>query len=124
MISGRRPKPVELRVIEGNRERRPLPTDVPKAAGSPARPKWLKPLAATIWNEYAPLLPWLGRCDSEMLATWCVLAAQFSREQEAMDSARLGQMRVLAAELGMTPSARTRLGAQPRDPHKKNPYFT
>jgi phage terminase small subunit len=123
MIAGKRRKPIELRLVEGNKSKKPLPDAVPKAAGSPVKPKWLKGTAVGFWNDYAPLLPWLGRCDSEMLATWCVLAAQFAKYQAALDSARIAQLRVLAAELGMSPSARTRLGTPSHDPQKKNPYF-
>ena len=70
------------------------------------------------------LLTWLAEADTETLAAWCALAAEFQKDTRSMTAARIGQMRTLAAELGMTPSARTRLGAIPRAPtKKKSPYF-
>jgi phage terminase small subunit len=122
MIRGTKPKPVELRIIEGNKSRRPLPDRAPTATGSPAKPKWLRGTGARLWAEYAPLLPWLGRVDSETLAAWCALSAEFQRNPENMNAARISQMRVLAAELGMTPSARTRLIA-PHEPKEPSKYF-
>src|SRR5687768_12733153 len=122
MIRGSKPKPIELRVIEGNRGRRPLPAGVPAASGKPVKPRWLKGARARLWDEYAPLLPWLARVDSETLAAWCCLAAEFSAAPDRMLSARISQMRTLAAELGMTPSARTRLGTQ-NESKEKNKYF-
>jgi len=71
----------------------------------------VKGSAAKLWAEYEPLLHWLSRADSETFAAWCSLTAEFAKDPERMQSARISQMRVLAAELGMTPSARTRLGA-------------
>ena len=122
MIRGRKPKPLELRVIEGNRGKRPLPEAAPTATGEPVKPRWLKGAAARLWSEYAPLLPWLGRADSEALAWWCSLAAEFAADQRML-AARISQMRTLAAELGMTPSARTRLGTIAGEPKKPNRYF-
>ena len=119
MTRGPKPKPVELRLIEGNRGKRGIPEDVPQAEGKPVKPAWLKGRAAALWAEYAPQLHWLARVDSEMLAAWCALTAEFQKRPEAMTAARIGQMRTLAAELGMSPSSRTRLGVKPLSGNRK-----
>jgi phage terminase small subunit len=123
MNRGPKPKPFELRVIEGTAgaDQDPgLPT-----IGVLTLPKWLKGAARKIWEEHAPLLPWLVRVDSETLATWCVLASEFHRDPHGMLAARISQMRTLAAELGMTPSGRTRIGnSQTSGKKDKDSYFT
>jgi len=108
-MRGRKPKPTFLHVVEGtlNVTRHADRPDTELPAGRPVKPKWLKRRAARIWDEYAPRMVWLGEIDSAMLAAWCSLFAEFEADQ-AMSAPRISQMRGLAAELGLTPSARTR----------------
>lgn len=123
MNRGPKPKPFELRVIDGTSAGH---APGPAAEGGLTIPKWLKGIPKRIWEETAPLLPWLGRVDSETLAVWCCLATEFRKDPHGMQAARISQMRTLAAELGMTPSGRTRIGSSSRKPGKdgKTDYFT
>src|SRR5688572_26555686 len=107
-IRGRKPKPVALRVIEGNRSRRPLPDGVPFATGKPVRPEWLSGRGAAIWDEHVELLPWLAQADSAFLAAWCALQAELEAGIADMTAARIAQWRTLGAELGLSASSRTR----------------
>jgi phage terminase small subunit len=51
-LRGRKPKPTELRRLEGNREKRPLPTNEPQyAPGLPERPQRMSVGARRLWNE-------------------------------------------------------------------------
>jgi P27 family predicted phage terminase small subunit len=129
---GPQPKPTELRVLEGNRDHRPLPTDEPRPrVGAPTCPPWLDPAAKRHWRlivrEWriaAPRL--LTRVDGGVLASYCQsLARQEQAELEiSLDLAageKLDRSKVLVAtkyatavrafaqELGLSPAARTRL---------------
>jgi phage terminase small subunit len=49
---GPQPKPTELRILEGNPSRRPLPANEPQyAAGLPLKPKRMSPGATRIWDD-------------------------------------------------------------------------
>lgn len=80
--------------------------------GVPQMPRFVerRKSAARLWNQYAPILHWLTSADSSTFAQWCVLQAEFEKDPAAMTASRISQIRALAGELGMTPSARTRLG--------------
>jgi phage terminase small subunit len=111
-MRGRKPKPTFLHVVEGtlNATRHADRPDTEPPVGAPIKPKWLKRRAARIWDEYAPRLPWLGEIDSAMLAAWCSLYSELEADP-TLAAPRISQMRGLVAELGLTPSARTRFKA-------------
>ena len=47
----------------------------------------------------------------------------FHAISDALQDIRKGKMVSLATEFGMTPSARTRIHAEPPDPNKKRGFF-
>lgn len=124
MQRGTKPKPVELRLVEGNPGKRAVPEDVPPGVGVPVRPAWLDAAAVEVWDTYLPLLPWLTQTDSETFAQWCSLVTEFRGDPHGMSPPRMGRMHSLAGELGMSPSSRTRLGYRPKPDGAKNKYLT
>ena len=129
---GRKPKPAELRLLEGNREHRRIPETVkPKVKRIPA-PHWLHPEAKKEWKRMVRELQPLGLftvIDKVALEAYCQLYAKWkAAEQKAelhifeTDSGYKSinpyinvalkyakEMRAYLVEFGMTPSARTRV---------------
>ena len=73
--AGRKAKPTALRVMEGNREHRPLTENEPKP-GEPSLipPVWLINEGIKLWNSYALVHKNLGtfkQTDEMSFATWC-----------------------------------------------------
>lgn len=63
MKRGRKPKPTNLKVLEGNPGKRPLNEAEPKPApvvNIPNPPSWLNAPAKTVWKRLAPELERLG----------------------------------------------------------------
>lgn len=129
---GRKPKPTELRVIEGNREHRPIPQiPKPKAKWIPA-PRWLCPAAKKEWRRISRELYNLGLLtviDRAALEAYCQSYAKWKEAEEKADltvftteSGYVGlnpfinialkyakEMRAFLVEFGMTPSSRMRV---------------
>lgn len=78
---GPRRKPVELRVIEGNPSKRPLPKGTPKPPPErPYAPRWLSAEAKTEWDYIVPKLDSQGlltKVDRATLAAYCEAVATF-----------------------------------------------
>lgn len=53
--SGRRPKPITLRALEGS-NKRPLPLTPQPEPGPPECPDWLSPLARAEWDYIVGLM--------------------------------------------------------------------
>jgi phage terminase small subunit len=121
-IRGRKPKPAYLRVIEGNRGRRPIPQGAREPQSKPVRPKWLKGRAARLWDEVLAIAPWLERADAYKLASWCERQADFERPRERRQwtAADRREHRAAGSELGLDLASRSRMG-EPRDDAKRGP---
>ena len=146
MVAGRKPKPTNLRVLEGNRGHRPLPKDEPQPRSdyTPC-PIWLKGKARQEWKRITPELRRLGLLtivDRAALAAYCQaytrwVEAEAIVEKEGLifttDKGYLQQrpevgiaqkamqiMKAFAAEFGLTPASRTRISVsqkpEPQDP--------
>lgn len=78
---GRKSKPTELKVLEGNPGNRPINIDEPKPEPQiPERPKWLKGEAKKEWDRIAPKLDKLGlltNVDTAALAGYCQAYARW-----------------------------------------------
>ena len=139
-VPGRKPKPIAQRIIEGNREHRPIPENTAKPR--PVKPKkapWLDKIARREWNRMCKLLGPLGllsEIDGAALGVYC---QAFSRLKQAEDiiaregmtypNAKTGQIKYrpeiaiarammnmlkkFAIEFGMTPSSRSRIPVMP-----------
>ena len=85
-MKGRKPKPTELKLIEGNPGKRPLPENEPKPEPiAPKCPTWLHKDAKKEWKRIAPQLERLGlltQVDMAALAGYCESWAQYKRSIE------------------------------------------
>jgi P27 family predicted phage terminase small subunit len=135
-MRGRKPKPSHLRVVDGNPGRRPLNEDEPqtKAEIPDAPPHWLSDTAKDVYTTTLKDCPegLLRDLDLSMFARWCFHHDQFRQAQDAVS--RYGQfvkngkspvpaqnpalavankqsliMAKLEAEMGFTPSSRSRV---------------
>jgi phage terminase small subunit len=118
-MRGRKPLPVRLKLLRGNPGNRPLNTEEPQVnlvEGLPGPPKWLKSKYAkeewAIQIEYLTRNGVLGQNEVSALADYCQLHGDFVEgvvSNHPMTAANIAQMRALRAELGIGPSARSRL---------------
>lgn len=150
-MRGRKPKPVDLRVLHGAavdraREEQPTPRRV-----LPRCPDNLQGVAADKWHKLARELYDAGlltAIDKDALATYCVVYARWVEAEEQISRTGtvlktkdgniiqnpylsianrcIDQLSKLEAEFGMTPSSRTRVKAaiirEPaRQPQQRQP---
>ncbi|QJF51099.1 phage terminase small subunit P27 family [Roseobacter ponti] len=134
-MRGRKPKPTALKIVQGNPGRRPLNGREPKPpAAMPTCPSHLSPTAKTEWKRLARVLNQIGlltQIDRTVLAGYCqsygrwVEAEKKLQETPTLLKTPAGyiqtspwltisnkQMELMVkymAELGLTPSSRTRL---------------
>ncbi len=130
---GRKPKPTGLRLVEGNREHRPINKDEPKPQPvAPDIPDYLNADARAIWEDLAPRLERMGvltEIDGLAFSALCIEWAEYIKlravEGEAIQTFESGAKQVapeisvshkcltqllkLFGEFGLTPSSRTRL---------------
>lgn len=136
MTRGRKPKPTHLRLLEGNAGKRGINKDEPKPTGALVEPPGDLPAAAVpFWNQAIADAPGglLKRLDLRVLAIWSIAAWLHSdaASQVATSStvvrtqggniiqhpslAILNKqahiMLKAAAEMGFTPSSRSRVSA-------------
>lgn len=139
-MRGRKPKPSARRKLAGSRGRGPLAPE--PAASATTCPKWLAPAAKLEWKRLASELAESGiltRRDRAALAAYCAAYATWAELQADINAFRKRtgkliyetrsgavrpipqlaearaaeeQMRKWAAELGLTPSARTRVAPE------------
>lgn len=134
-MSGPAPQPTQLKLIRGNPGQRALNKSEPIPPAVPiGKPSWLSDLASTEWDRVAPQLKKmriLTDVDVMPLAAYCEAVARFIEAsailkvqgpvvlgyrdypvknpagQMARDA--LADLKSLAQEFGMTPSARSRI---------------
>lgn len=130
-MRGPKPQPTRLKILKGNPGKRPLPKDEPQLPVTPVEcPRELKGDARTEWERLARPMVEAGVLTIGDLSTfreYCVLegevrklerlihrvgrAATREMKIELRDSRK--ERRALAVELGLTPSARSRVRAAP-----------
>ncbi len=134
-IPGRKPKPTALRLVEGNREHRPINTGEPKPKLiMPPCPMIVEGHAREVWDLLGPQMVSLGiltEVDWMGFAALCIEWATYVEAKKALkeggavwqsDSGyrqsvpevkianeALGKVKALLAEFGLTPSSRARL---------------
>ena len=148
-MRGRKPIPTSLKVLTGARIRGRSTRPQPVAEGIPTCPAdILDPIAIAEWNRVTPLLVRacvVAAIDQTALAAYCASYSMWVAAERALAAAgsltvttRLGaevphpllaisrgaadQMRRFAVELGMTPSARTRLAGSAPGPEEASPF--
>lgn len=137
-MKGRKPKPAEIREMEGNPGRRPIPQAAKVAVmESLEAPEFLHGRARKEWQRLAPKLrdkKLLTEADRAMLALYCQAFGRWVRAEEMVTrtggpvvetekgnmvqnpwvsiSRRSAEtMAKTAVEFGLTPSSRSRTGA-------------
>jgi P27 family predicted phage terminase small subunit len=141
---GPKPKPVELKRLEGNPGARPLNDDAPQPSGRPVRPDYLPDYACEVWDRLVGAMPTAiyTAADQDLLAAYCMAAhlhreAARQAEDEGMvldgkerkyvnpclrvlsDSAQ--KMAVIGSRLGLDPAARATLRV-PKDEKPKSKF--
>ncbi len=85
-MAGRPPKPTNLKILEGNRGRRPLPQNEPKPEPlAPDMPDWLHADAKAEWQRIVPQLTKLGllaKTDLGVIVGYCESWAQYKKAME------------------------------------------
>ncbi len=135
MAGGRPPKPTQLRVLQGNPGKRPLPKGEPQPRVVPMPcPRWLLPEAKREWRKVAPELKRLGLAtvvDRTALAAYCQAYARWRQAEDvlsreglifetasgylaprpevAIAQKSMQIMKGFATEFGFTPSSRSRI---------------
>lgn len=82
-MRGRKPKPVEQKLREGNPGKRPLPEPLKFAPGQLDRPADLPAAAAEFWDELVPILTAAGVADRVDRASLVALCVQWERAETA-----------------------------------------
>ena len=148
-MKGRKRKPSQLKVLQGNPGRRPLNDAEPQPPPEiPAAPEFLHPAALAEWNRLAPLLFGLGllsQIDRPALSCLCQSWALLLAVSEAIEKTPLfsasrkderarvlqllriqrqasDQLRSWASEFGMTPASRTRVSVDKKPLAADNPF--
>jgi P27 family predicted phage terminase small subunit len=130
--SGRKPKPTNLKILEGNPGKRPLNKTEPKPRGSVVKPDWLDGYASEFWDKYAPLCEKLGVLTAADVPTFTGMCEHWHSWRTVKDEIRKpdfspvnkhGQVAPactlaknswndfmkVAVEFGLTPSSRCRI---------------
>lgn len=141
-MAGRRPKPTQLKRLQGNPGRRPLNENEPEPdAVVPTRPGWLLPEAKREWSRVVPQLQRLGLLtivDRAALASYCQWWARWVQAEKVLQEKGLifetpngyvqqrpevaiaqkasDRCRQFCTEFGLTPSSRSRLSVAPPMP--------
>ncbi len=149
--TGRKPKPRAVRELEGNRGHRPLPQATPALSTGTTPPAFLDTAAKNEWRRIYPELAAANivtRVDRAAVAAYCVAWSRWSQAEEAIAAfvakhgtntyrttsgvwkpipqlaisrAACEDMRRWAAELGITPAARSRVSPTEKVPDKHDP---
>lgn len=113
-MPGRRPKSRHMKLITGNPGKRKLPeSEVEPPPGEIVRPAFLTYRQVELWNEWESILTHMGTltvADVPPFARWCVIMAQFEKEQEKMNDSGKAELRHLEGILGIGASSRAKLG--------------
>lgn len=139
---GPKPKPLELRRLEGNPSARPMNEDAPAATGRPTPPDYLSAYARRVWDRIVGSMPEkvYTAADQDLLAAYCVQSdlhrsavEQANREGAVIpneegrpfvnpcikvlnEAAR--QMTSIGSRLGLDPAARATLRVPKEDKPK------
>ena len=108
---GRKPKPTHLKVVTGNAHQHKLNDREPEVAGPLGGPPagWTED-QRVIWSEVVDCAPAgvLTKSDRHLIEIAVRLLAQIRSSPDVV-SATVTQFRACLSEMGMTPSARSRL---------------
>lgn len=144
-MRGRKPKPPELRRLEGNPGKRAINEDAPQPTGTPTRPNYLNGYAAEVWGKIIGAMPEkvYSPADEELLAAYCVAAAMHREAVERINemgavivadsgapyqnpwtgilNTQATKMATIGSRLGLDPAARATLRV-PKDEKPKSKF--
>ena len=115
MSRGRKAKPLELRLIEGDRSHRPIPVDTLKVdAPLGSAPRNWSPELKAVWDEIADeTIP--GLLTKTDRAAFAVLVKLIKQSyEEKLTPVLANSIRTALEQFGMTPAARARMLIQAR----------
>lgn len=139
--TGRPRKPTNLKVLEGNPGKRPLPQNEPKPQPiSPKCPAWLASEGKKLWKQLIPELERLGlmtimdgvafeavcqnyatwvRCEKYLKKNGLTFETETGyiqqRPEVAIGQKALAAVRAFCTEFGLTPASRARINIKPDD---------
>lgn len=146
-MRGRKPTPTYLRVLNGNPSERPLNTLEPVPRGElQAPPHWMNDRQKDLWRQIIQTAPpgLLKDLDGSIFTVWVVACDMHSEAVQKVN--QYGQMvkspsgvpmqspyvsimnkqalimKAAAAEMGFTPSSRSRVKVDPKSKQKNNLY--
>lgn len=144
---GRKGKPRELKLVEGNTGHRPIEEEVPFQRGAPAKPDEMSPDAAWLWDQVVEQMKTIGLLKPLDAASLEVLCETYARWKEAArfrkERALLGknsqglvaapwigieeragrEFRAWCAEYGLTPAAERNLVPESGNGEQDNPFL-
>ena len=135
MRAGRKPKPTDIKILEGNPGKRKLNENEPKPlTKAPPCPNWLEPEAKKEWRRLAKALEAMGvltEADMAAFAGYCQSYARWKEAEEritdrglvirtpsgypqqvpyiSIAQQYLKLMQQFAEQFGLTPAARSRI---------------
>ena len=137
-MRGRKPKPTQLKLLDGDRSDRINHSEPRPTSGLPRCPAHLPPAAKAKWRQLAKETTWLARPDGDLLALYCTAWARWLKAEAeialtdvvfmakgknkgeeffyqspylAVANKAMEQMHKLGACLGLNPVDRTRIKA-------------
>ena len=103
-----RPRLQRLSFVVEDQKRKPLvESEESRPANAPRPPQWLPEDAAKLWRRTVRIMIGLGTWHpafTDTLASYVVLEAQFRADIEGFPVTKMVQKRLLAADLGLSPS--------------------
>ena len=120
-MAGRRPKPTALKILKGTARKSRLNVKEPQPKGCDITkcPAWLCSEGKKEWKRLASSLKESGiltELDTSAFAVLCQMRGEYiegTKNKEPVSMAHVTQMRLLAAEFGLTPSSRSKVEAVP-----------
>ena len=143
-VRGRKPKPTELKILQGNPGKRTLNKREPRPEGIPTCPTHLDKAAKAEWRRITKELIPLGlltNVDRAALAAYCAAYARWADAEKQIQkfgavikspksgfpipnpyvtiaNTSMDHMRKYMVEFGLTPSSRSRLQVEPVKPQR------
>lgn len=117
---GRKRKPNEIRILEGNPGHRPIPESPQSAPADIEPPGYLHGPGLDEWNKKAPELSRLGILtvlNKTLLAMYCEMYGQWEQlvDTGEFDKANrlVKELRMLSNEFGMSPASISKMPIKP-----------
>ena len=129
-MTGRKPLPTALKMIKGTARKHRMNKNEPKIKQGdiPPCPSWMGVEGKKEWKRLSTALHDTGivtALDTSMLAALCQMWGEYVESVKAgepVSVAHVTQMRLMAAEFGLTPSSRSKVEAVPIETLEHDPW--